>query len=151
MQKRFIAVSTAVVALALVLSFSARGTRADSIHSSDLKFDSFTSAANSCDLECVLNSDFIADRGEILALFSDRHSEFPANAQVAWVDWAGVPGSPFGFPIASHSVRREGDGNSGSTAVPEPGSLLLASLGLVGVFLLRKKYRSSSSFPAATL
>ena len=152
MQKRFIAVSTAVVALTLVFSFSARSARADSLHSQDLKLDSFAQLANSCDLRCALDSFFAADKEDFVALFSDQHG---TDAQVVWGDQGNdrgnVPRGAFGFPIASHFDHRQGNGNPRSSTVPEPNSLLLAGLGLTALFLYRKNRRSNSPFPPATV
>jgi hypothetical protein len=154
MHKRFIAVSTAVAALALVLSFSTSSARADSIHSRDLKIDTFTPFANSCDLECVLDSVFTADRDDRSPLFSDKHDDFAGSPQFAWDAWANLLSGPFGFPDGSHRVRRDDrdrgrDGDA--TAVPEPGSLLLASFGLMGLFLLRKTRHRNPPFPPAAV
>jgi PEP-CTERM motif len=147
MQKRFIAVSIAVATFALAFSFSARCARADSIHLQDLKLDSFNSFSGACEFGCVLDSVFAADRGEIAALFSNEHAEFPVIAQVGWGGGGGAPTGPFGFPTASHKIHREGDGNPGNNAVPEPGSLLLASFGLMGLLLLRKSRSRNTPFP----
>jgi hypothetical protein len=146
MQKRFIAVSTAAVALALVFAFSARTARADSIHSHDLKFESFAPLSNSCDLMCVLDSVFVADRGEIAEFFSRADSDRKGREI-----WAGVPPGSFGFPVASHFYHRAGDGNPRSSNVPEPSSLLLAAFGLTGIALLRKSRRTRPPFPPAAV
>jgi hypothetical protein len=157
MQKRFIVLSTAVVALAIAFSFSARSARADSIHTLDLKLDSFIPVDGGCDLGCLLKSAAAEDRGETNALLSDKHAEFPAIGltgqigQTGRLDEANSPRGPFGFPVASHIERREGDGNPDNTNVPEPGSLLLASFGLTAILLLRKARRRNPPFPPAAV
>lgn len=152
MQKRFIAVSTVVVALALVLAFSACSARADSIHSQDLKLDSSGRPGDLCGVNCILDSVFFGNEGEILTLLSKGHVEVSKNALTAWEkDLSRHPDGPLGFPIASHFTHREGDGGPRSTPVPEPASWFLAVMGLTGLMLYGKTRRRNPRFPGVAV
>jgi hypothetical protein len=154
MEKTFLAFG--VIAFSVV--FAASSARADSIRLSDLKLDSSAGFSNSHALDAVVPNLFDGDFG----FHSLISSELPAFAGVLpgmreddiWLSSSRAPS----LPIASHLVRRfatdglgSQSGDSGPTSVPEPASMLLAGLGILGLSLFAFSRRNQPPLPPISL
>jgi hypothetical protein len=149
----------AVIAIALCTAFAVSPSRADSIHSKDLKADSFAAISNTFGLEGLFGSnDFFGGLESNAGLFGISASRETGPDSF---DVTRNSGDPFLFPIGEHLVRVAdysrsatapgSSSSSSSSAVPEPSTIPMAALGLLALLPLNKvsrRNRPPSAGPA---
>jgi hypothetical protein len=143
MEKKFLAIS--VVAFVVFFAFTARSAHADSIRLSDLRLDSAMVFSNSNALDAAVVPNLFDRDFSFQSLLSDGLPVFAGVLRGRGTgedDLSLTPDRTFGWPMASHLARRFETGGlgsasdgSGSTAVPEPASALLAGVGILGLTL----------------